>query len=61
MPGKTNPNPKQVNAVSTHSGLQLEELAPMKSNTEAVNKESEPKKINPNENEAVAPAKKCNQ
>lgn len=50
-----------MNAVSTHSGLQLEELAPMKSNTEAVNKESEPKKINPNENEAVAPAKKCNQ
>uniref|UniRef100_M1DJL4 Integrase core domain containing protein n=1 Tax=Solanum tuberosum TaxID=4113 RepID=M1DJL4_SOLTU len=43
LPGNTDPNPKQVNAVGTRSGLQLKELAPKKRNTNAVNKESEPK------------------
>ncbi|KAK4724660.1 hypothetical protein R3W88_027439 [Solanum pinnatisectum] len=44
FPGNTDPNSKQVNAVGTCSGLQLEELAPKKRKTDAVNKESEPKK-----------------
>jgi len=43
LPGNTGPNSKQVNAVGTRSGLQLEELAPKKRNVDAVNKESEPK------------------
>ncbi|XP_015162332.1 uncharacterized protein [Solanum tuberosum] len=43
LPGNTDPNPKQVNAVGTRIGLQLEELAPKKINNDAVNKESEPK------------------
>ncbi|KAK4730245.1 hypothetical protein R3W88_023233 [Solanum pinnatisectum] len=43
LPDNTDPNPKQVNVVGTCSGLQLEELAPKKRNTETVNKESEPK------------------
>lgn len=43
LSGNTNPNPKQVNAVGTRSGLQLEELAPKKRNIESVSKESEPK------------------
>ncbi|XP_049378129.1 uncharacterized protein LOC125842891 [Solanum stenotomum] len=43
LPGDTDPNPKQVNAVGTHSGLQLEELVPKKRNTESVSKESAPK------------------
>ncbi|KAH0639612.1 hypothetical protein KY285_036198 [Solanum tuberosum] len=30
LPGNIDPNPRQVNAVGTHSGLQLEELAPKK-------------------------------
>ncbi|XP_049364731.1 uncharacterized protein LOC125829559 [Solanum verrucosum] len=43
LSGNTDPNPKQVNAVGTHSGLQLEELAPKKRNTKVVMKDSEPK------------------
>ncbi|XP_015166935.1 uncharacterized protein [Solanum tuberosum] len=35
LPRNTDPNPKQVNAVGTRSGLQLEELAPKKRNTDA--------------------------
>jgi len=49
LPGNTDPNPKQVNAVGTRSGLQLEELAPKKINVESVSKYSEPK-----ESEVVA-------
>ncbi|KAK4712830.1 hypothetical protein R3W88_018737 [Solanum pinnatisectum] len=55
LPGNTDPNPKQVNAVSPHSGLPLEELAPKKRNTEVVNKESEPKEGELKETEVVAP------
>ncbi|XP_049350311.1 uncharacterized protein LOC125814905 [Solanum verrucosum] len=53
FPGNTDPNPKQVNAVGTRSGLQLDEFAPKKRNTDAVNKESEPK-----EGEVVAQEEK---
>ncbi|XP_049355722.1 uncharacterized protein LOC125820325 [Solanum verrucosum] len=55
LPGNTDPNPKQVNAVSTCSGLQLEELAPKKRDTEVIHKESEPKEGELKENEVVAP------
>ncbi|KAK4710898.1 hypothetical protein R3W88_005411 [Solanum pinnatisectum] len=54
LPGNTDPNPKQVNAVSTRSGLQLKEIAPNERNTEVVNKESEPKEGGLKENEVVA-------
>ncbi|KAK4731676.1 hypothetical protein R3W88_024664 [Solanum pinnatisectum] len=43
LPGNIDPNPKKVNVVGTRSGLQLEELAPKKRNTDVVSKESEPK------------------
>ncbi|KAK4724023.1 hypothetical protein R3W88_026802 [Solanum pinnatisectum] len=43
VPSNTDPNSKQVNAVGTRSGLQLEELDPKKRNTNTVTKESEPK------------------
>ncbi|XP_049344024.1 uncharacterized protein LOC125808353 [Solanum verrucosum] len=36
LPGDTEPNPKQLHAVSTRSGLQLEELAPKKRDTEGI-------------------------
>ncbi|XP_015164041.1 uncharacterized protein [Solanum tuberosum] len=55
LPGNTNPNPKQVNALNTHSGLQLEELTPKERNTEVINTESEPKEGKLKENEVVAP------
>ncbi|KAK4733563.1 hypothetical protein R3W88_007824 [Solanum pinnatisectum] len=47
--GNTDPNPKQVNKVGTRSGLQLDELAPKKRNTDVVSKKSEQK-----ESEVVA-------
>ncbi|XP_049360466.1 uncharacterized protein LOC125825176 [Solanum verrucosum] len=54
LPGNTDPNPKQVNAVSTCSGLQLEELTPKKRNTEVINTETEPKEGELKENEVVS-------
>ncbi|XP_049394594.1 uncharacterized protein LOC125858852 [Solanum stenotomum] len=38
LPGDTKPNPKQLHAVSTRSGLQLEELTPKKRDTEGIPK-----------------------
>ncbi|XP_015167016.1 uncharacterized protein [Solanum tuberosum] len=55
LPGNTDPNPKQVNAVSTRSGLQLQELTPKERNTEVINTKSEPKEGELKENEVVAP------
>ncbi|XP_015164961.1 uncharacterized protein [Solanum tuberosum] len=55
LPGNTNPNPKQVNAVSTRSGLQLEKFTAKERNTEVINTESEPKEGELKENEVVAP------
>ncbi|XP_049388027.1 uncharacterized protein LOC125852317 [Solanum stenotomum] len=42
LPSDTEPNPKQLHAVSTRGGLHLEELAPNKRDTEESNK---PKKV----------------
>ncbi|XP_049405223.1 uncharacterized protein LOC125868668 [Solanum stenotomum] len=39
LSGDTEPNPKQLNAMSTRSGLQLDELSPKKRYTEAGTKE----------------------
>ena len=55
MPGNTEPNPKQVNVVSTHSGLQLEEIASKKIGVKAIIKESKQKKVNSKEKGVVAP------
>ncbi|KAK4717940.1 hypothetical protein R3W88_016278 [Solanum pinnatisectum] len=43
--GDTEPNPKQLHAVSTRSGLQLEELAPKKRDTELSNKEKKVEEV----------------
>ncbi|XP_049344141.1 uncharacterized protein LOC125808482 [Solanum verrucosum] len=45
LPGDTEPNPKQLHAVSTRSGLQLEELAPQKRDTEVSNKEKKVEEV----------------
>jgi len=39
LPSDTEPNPKQLNVVSTRSGIQLEELAPKKRVTEVGTRE----------------------
>ncbi|KAK4706621.1 hypothetical protein R3W88_033812 [Solanum pinnatisectum] len=43
--GDTEPNPKQLHAVSTRSELQLEELAPKKRDTELSNKEKKVEEV----------------
>uniref|UniRef100_M1DQD6 CCHC-type domain-containing protein n=1 Tax=Solanum tuberosum TaxID=4113 RepID=M1DQD6_SOLTU len=47
--GNTDTNPRQVNAVDTRNGLQLEKFTPKKRNVESASNESEPK-----ESEVVA-------
>lgn len=52
IPGNTYPNPKQVNIIITHSGKQLEELAPQKEAHKVVKKDedkSESNKISKND------------
>ncbi|KAK4716344.1 hypothetical protein R3W88_014682 [Solanum pinnatisectum] len=39
LPGDTEPNPKQLHVINTRNGLQLEELAPKKRDTEVSTKE----------------------
>ncbi|KAK4724157.1 hypothetical protein R3W88_026936 [Solanum pinnatisectum] len=50
LPGDTEPNPKQLNAVSTRSGLQLEELALQKRDAEEVNKVKKVEEVVKNSN-----------
>ncbi|KAK4737888.1 hypothetical protein R3W88_001585 [Solanum pinnatisectum] len=45
LPGDTEPNPKQLYAISTRSGLQLEELAPKKRDTEASTKDKKVEEV----------------
>uniref|UniRef100_M1DUZ0 Integrase core domain containing protein n=1 Tax=Solanum tuberosum TaxID=4113 RepID=M1DUZ0_SOLTU len=45
LPSDTEHNPKQLNAVSTRSGLQLEELAPNKGDTEVVSREKKQEEV----------------
>ncbi|XP_049384404.1 uncharacterized protein LOC125848534 [Solanum stenotomum] len=59
LPGDTEPNPKQLNAVSIRSGLQLEELAPKKRNIEAGTKEKKVEEVVKSSNvEVPVPQKK---
>ncbi|KAK4718050.1 hypothetical protein R3W88_016388 [Solanum pinnatisectum] len=57
LPSDTEPNPKQLNAVSTRSGLQLEELAPKKRDDDAGNKEKKVKELVKNFNGILRYAK----
>ncbi|XP_049373451.1 uncharacterized protein LOC125838435 [Solanum verrucosum] len=50
LPGDTEPNPKQLNVVSTRSGLQQEELALKKIDVEVVNKENKQEEVVKNSN-----------
>ncbi|KAH0742017.1 hypothetical protein KY290_035060 [Solanum tuberosum] len=45
LPSDTEHNPKQLNVVSTTSGLQLEELAPNKGDTEVVSREKKQEEV----------------
>ena len=45
LPGDIEPNPRQLYAVSTRSGLQLEELAPKKRNNEGSAKEKKVEEV----------------
>ncbi|KAK4712875.1 hypothetical protein R3W88_018782 [Solanum pinnatisectum] len=45
MPGDIEPNPKQLHAVSTRSGLQLEELTPKKRDIEVSNREKKVEEV----------------
>ncbi|XP_015165283.1 uncharacterized protein [Solanum tuberosum] len=45
LPGDTEPNPKQLHAVSTRSGLQLEELAPKKREFEISTKQKKVEEV----------------
>ncbi|KAK4737347.1 hypothetical protein R3W88_001044 [Solanum pinnatisectum] len=59
LPGDTEPNPKQLNTVSTRSELQLEELAPKKRDTEAGTKEKKVEEVvNSSNVEVPVPQKK---
>ena len=59
MPDDTEPNPKQLHAVSTRSGMQLEELAPKKRDTEVSNKEKKVEEVVKSSNiEVLVPQKK---
>lgn len=59
LPGDTEPNPKQLHAVNTRSGLQLEELAPKKRDTEVSNKEKKVEEVVKSSNvEVPVPQKK---
>ncbi|KAK4731458.1 hypothetical protein R3W88_024446 [Solanum pinnatisectum] len=59
LPSDTEPNPKQLHAVSTRSGLQLEELAPKKRDTEANTKEKKVEEVVKSSNvEVPIPQKK---
>ncbi|KAK4708470.1 hypothetical protein R3W88_029395 [Solanum pinnatisectum] len=59
LPDDTEPNPKQLNVVSTRSGLQLEELAPKKRDIEAGTKEKKVEEVVKSSNvEALVPKKK---
>ncbi|KAK4707430.1 hypothetical protein R3W88_033031 [Solanum pinnatisectum] len=57
LPGDSEPNPKQLNVMSTRSELQLEELAPKKRDTEAGTKE---KKVEEVENKVEEVVKSSN-
>uniref|UniRef100_M1DG69 Putative plant transposon protein domain-containing protein n=1 Tax=Solanum tuberosum TaxID=4113 RepID=M1DG69_SOLTU len=54
LPGDTEPNPKQLHAVSTRSGLQLEELAPKKRDIEVSNEEKKVEEVVKSSNVEVA-------
>ncbi|KAK4726370.1 hypothetical protein R3W88_031287 [Solanum pinnatisectum] len=59
LPGDTEPNPKQLHVVSTRSGLQLEELALKKRDTEASTTEKKVEEVVKNSNvEVLVPQKK---
>ena len=59
LPGDTELNPKQLHAVSTRSGLRLEELAPKKRDTEVSNKENKVEEVVKSSNvEVPVPQKK---
>ncbi|XP_015168673.1 uncharacterized protein [Solanum tuberosum] len=59
LPDVTEPNPKQLHVVSTRSGLQLEELAPKKRDTEVSNKEKKVEEVVKSSNvEVPVPQKK---
>ncbi|XP_049358690.1 uncharacterized protein LOC125823346 [Solanum verrucosum] len=59
LPVDNEPNPKQLNTVSTRSGLQLEELAPKKRDIEADTRENKVEEVVKSSNvEAPIPQKK---
>ncbi|XP_015163505.1 uncharacterized protein [Solanum tuberosum] len=59
LPGDTKTNPKQLHAVSSRSGLQLEELAPKKRDIEVSNKEKKVEEVVKSSNvEVPIPQKK---
>ncbi|XP_015159080.1 uncharacterized protein [Solanum tuberosum] len=59
LPGDTEPNPKQLHAVSTRRGLQLHELAPKKRDTEVSTKDKKGEEVVKSSNvEAPIPQKK---
>lgn len=57
----TNPNSKQNTALSTHIGLQLEELYPMKNVIKVVCRDDESTEVNPITRNKSHLRKKCNQ
>uniref|UniRef100_M1DTF3 Putative plant transposon protein domain-containing protein n=1 Tax=Solanum tuberosum TaxID=4113 RepID=M1DTF3_SOLTU len=59
LSGDTEPNPKQLHAVSTRSGLQLEEIAPKKRDTEVSHKEKNVEEVVKSSNVEVTMAPKA--